>query len=507
MAKMISGAWELFWRVELPWLLLMAMLTAVVLGLTAPREHKSLLHTLLFLLAGLLAEFGGAVLETAGTEVAGPLLRSAAILATGLAMIRLGGLLLFRGLLPALRLRPPRIAEEVIVLMLYAAWALLRLRLAGMDLASLVTTSAVVTAVIAFSMQDTLGNVLGGLFLELDGSIAVGDWVKLDDVAGRVEDIRWRHTAIRTRNGETVIVPNSSLMKSRFTVIGNPDVGEVRWRRWIRFDVGFEVPPARVLAAARQALDGAQVPHVAQEPAPNCVLLEFGASSARYALRYWLQDPQPDDATDTAVREHLWAALQRAGIPLALPQEVVHRIKEDEARAASLIEREIDARMLALRSVAVFSHLEDAELRTLAEQLVSAPFAAGDIMTRQGAIAHWLYILTAGEAEVWVESADARRRKVATIGPGDVFGEMGMMTGAARAATVTARTYTHCYRLDKQGFETVLRRRPEIAEDVSRVLVARTTGLQQVMAEARSEGNGQLTQDTLLQRIRHFFAL
>ncbi len=54
------------------------------------------------------------------------------------------------------------------------------IRLAGVDPSSMVTTSAVITAIIAFSMQDTLGNVLGGLFLELDDSLSIGDWVRVD---------------------------------------------------------------------------------------------------------------------------------------------------------------------------------------------------------------------------------------------------------------------------------------------------------------------------------------
>lgn len=93
----------------------------------------------------------------------------------------------------------------------------MRLRTAGVDLTSSFTTSAVITAVIAFSMQDTLGNILGGIVLQLDDSVGVGDWVRVDEVSGRIVDIRWRHTAIETRNRETVIVPNSWLMKNRFT--------------------------------------------------------------------------------------------------------------------------------------------------------------------------------------------------------------------------------------------------------------------------------------------------
>jgi CRP-like cAMP-binding protein len=435
------------------------------------------------------------------------LARDLALLAIGLGVIRLAALAFFRIGLPAAGARPPRIAEDIALVLACAAWGMLRLRLAGMDLASLVTTSAVITAVIAFAMQDTLGNVLGGLFLELDRSIAVGDWIRLDDLAGRVEDIRWRHTTIRTRNGERVIVPNGALMKSRFSVIGDPDRGGVSWRRWIWFEVGSDVPAGKVVAAAEQALAAAEVPGVEREPAPSCLLMEVKGDDFRYALRYWLADPLADDATDSAVRMHLVAALRRAGIALAIPEYVIHQVKENEARRSALRERETQARIAALRAVDFFASLSETEVPALAEHLVSAPFAAGDVMTRQGAVAHWLYLLVEGEAQVWVESPGAPRRFVAALGPGSVFGEMGMMTGEPRRATVTAKTEALCYRLDKAGFEGILRLRPQIAEEISRVLAARSGGLRQALEEAQAGAAGRLRPETLLERIRAFFGL
>jgi small-conductance mechanosensitive channel len=505
---MISGAWQIFWRDELPYLVVAGALIGLVLLRGRPADRGAVRHTLVFLALSIAAELAGALIEVAGAAGAGAIIRGAAIVATGLALIRLAALAVFRAVLPAAGVRPPRIAEDIVLVAACIGWIMLRLRLGGMDLASLVTTSAVITAVLAFAMQDTLGNVLGGLFIELDGSIGIGDWIKLDDLSGRVVEIRWRHTAIRTRNGEIVIVPNSTLMKSRFAVIGNPDEEEVRWRRWVWFEVAHDEPIAKVLAAGEQALAGAAIPNMAADPAPSCVLMELGPSSSRYALRYWLTDPGPDDTTDTAVRRHLMAALARAGIALSLPAHIEHRIKEGEARQAALHQREIDARIAALRGVEIFARLSAEELRALADRLVPAPFAAGDVMTRQGAIAHWLYILTEGEAEVWVDAPGVPRRRVARIGPGNVFGEMGMMTGEARTATVTARTDVQCYRLDKAGFADIIRSRPALAEDISRVLAARATGLRQAVEDARAEAAANQGQaESLLERIRAFFGL
>ena len=145
-------------------------------------------------------------------------------------------------------------------------------------------------------------------------------------------------------------------------------------------------------------------------------------------------------------------------------------------------------------------------MRSLAERLVAAPFAAGDVITRQGAIAHWLYLLTGGEADVWLDSDDTPRRRVATLGPGTVFGEMGMMTGEPRSATVTARTDVECYRLDKAGFEDIIRSRPAIVEEISRVLSARASGLRSSLEAARAEA-AAVEPESLLARIRAFFGL
>ena len=65
---------------------------------------------------------------------------------------------------------------------------------------------------------------------------------------------------------------------------------------------------ARVIQTVEQAAISADIPNVARHPLPNCVLMEFGPNYGRYALRYWLIDPRPDDPTDSAVRVHVLAA-------------------------------------------------------------------------------------------------------------------------------------------------------------------------------------------------------
>src|SRR5262249_59283316 len=141
------------------------------------------------------------------------------------------GALLFGVLLARIHLRAPRILRDLLAAATSIVAILAVADRLGFPLTGVLTTSAILTAVLGFAMQDTLGNVLGGLALQLDNSIAVGDWVKVGDLRGRVAEIRWRYTAIETRNWETVIIPNGMLMKGQVVVDGRRHRPPMQLRR------------------------------------------------------------------------------------------------------------------------------------------------------------------------------------------------------------------------------------------------------------------------------------
>ncbi len=400
-----------------------------------------------------------------------------------------------------------RIVEDVAFALAIVAWGLVWLRLAGVDLSSLIATSAVITGVIAFSMQETLGNILGGLVLQFDRSIRLGDWIRFDDVSGRVVEIRWRYTAVETRNRETVFLPNGALTKQKFAVLGSRNDPARLVRRWVFLNVGNSATPARVCATLERAIREAEIACVAKEPAPTCVLMDFVDRGGRYAIRYWLTDPAVDDPTDSLVREHALAALTRAGMQLAAPYAEHLVTKENESLRTSRHAEEIRRRLDALAKVEIFAGLTPEELRIVADHLDYAPFLQGDTITRQGAVAHWLYLIVSGEADVWIEVPGSDRVHLSTLAAGSVFGEMGMMTGEARRATVTARGDVECYRLDKVGFQGVLQSRPDIANQISGVLVERNAGLESLREKTRAGARAPAAHGDILLRIREFFGL
>ncbi|OOZ40083.1 hypothetical protein BOW53_09005 [Solemya pervernicosa gill symbiont] len=488
------------------------VIISLLLIRTAAITHRQILHILGFYLLGLIGYLITILLLNSGVIDEGTIPQHIAILVMGLAAIRLAGLILFHRLLPLIQIHAPTILQDILVTIAYLLWCMVRLSEIGLDFSSIVTTSAVITAVLAFSLQDTLGNILGGTALQLDDSIHIGDWVKVDDAVGRVVDICWRSTSIETRNWETVVIPNSILMKGKFTILGRRQGEPIQLRRWIRFSVEFSVPPAQVIHTVDTAIHQADIANVASQPLPNCVAMGIDGSTINYALRYWLTDLAVDDPTDSAVRTHIYAALKRASIEFALPQQSLHLYKESRKVRAKAHSRDIKHRIELLERVALFANLDQEERRVIAEQLTYAPFVEGDVITQQGTVANWLYILIEGQAEV-VLSSEGEQRQVNIINGGEAgsfFGEMGLLTGAPRAANVIALTDVECYRLDKEAFEQVIKARPVIAEEISRTMAKRDADLSMAKNDLDRETRDRLAaaqHDELLVKIRHFFGL
>jgi small-conductance mechanosensitive channel len=498
-----------FWDSGALYLTVAALLLTWALLRITPAERGVYLNTLWLFLLGIVGEAAAAVLSTFDMPQAAATVHTVFRIVSVVALIRIGGFAAFRLLLPFLGRSPPRIVEDVAIVIVYVVYGFIQLRGAGVDLSSIVTTSAILTAVIAFAMQDTLGNLLGGLALQVDNSVQVGDWIQLDGLVGRVRDIRWRSTLIETTNWETVIIPNSQLMKSRIAILGRRDGSPLQWRRILNFMVDPAVPPARIIALVTEEMREVAIPNVARTPTPSCVLAKFDEGNLCYQLRYFLTNLGEDDFTDSMVRVHLFASLQRAGIRIAEPQRTMHAITRDQAHAETVRKRELLRRLEILRGVDLFSGLSEDEQEEIAERLQYAPFARGDVITKQGGTAHWLYIIAFGEADVLYEPAGGSPRQVGSLHAGQFFGEMALFAGDVRHATVVAKTDVECYRLDRASVQGLLLSRPQIADHVSRIVGSRRSIIDQAQEDfaATAAATPAERQVDLLARIRRFFGL
>jgi small-conductance mechanosensitive channel/CRP-like cAMP-binding protein len=434
--------------------------------------------------------------------------------------VNLAALAVFDVLLPAIKMQAAAMASDLIVGLAYLAATVFILIDEGFNPASILGASAIASAILVVSLQSTLGNILGGIAIQIDGSLHVGDWIQLENGRqGKVKDIRWRHTAIETRDWDTIVVPNSGLLAQSFMILGRRAGQPSQHRMWVYFNVDFRYAPTQVISVVNEALQTAPIPNVSQTPPPHAICMDLAKetrdSFAYYAVRYWLTDLAVDDPTSSAVRARIYAALRRASIPLARPASTAFFAPnedsddkadgDDKARGDPLSRR----RLLAIESTDIFRSLTNEERRFLASHLRYAPFTSGETMTRQGAVAHWLYILTSGKAEVRAHS-EHKDAHVAIIEAPSFFGEMGMMTGAPRSADVVALTDAECYRLGKESFQRIIKDRPEVIDEISKTLAKRRVDLvsaQEDLDEGAKSVRQTTEQEAILMRIRSFFGL
>src|SRR4029453_4066502 len=168
-------------------------------------------------------------------------------------------------------------------------------------------------------LQETPGTLWGAGALQLDNTCRIGDWIRMEGTSGQVVGIRWRYTSIATNMGETVIIPNSQLIKNRVPGLGRRGDERIPARRGVDFSVSYDTPPSRVIAAVADGLAHAEIRNVASDPPLIVVCSAFGDNGVQYSVRYWLTDLAHDIWTDSQLLLHFAANLPRRGREIRLP--------------------------------------------------------------------------------------------------------------------------------------------------------------------------------------------
>jgi small-conductance mechanosensitive channel len=487
-------------------------LLLAIIAMRRARQFRKGMVTMVILMA--IGVGALAMLSWYGSAIEGRMLvvvlREIALLIVAFALVRICVIFLFEVIL--FQLAVPRMMADVLLVVTLIIYAIYRMNVVGVNLASLITTSAVLTGVIAFSMQEMLGNLWGGIALQADNTCRIGDWVRVDGVVGQVIGIRWRCLAVATNDGETVMMPNAQLVKSRVTVLARRGDMKIPFRRPVEFFVGYDNAPSKVIAAVEAALARAEIPHVAKEPRAVCTCRSFDDNSIRYAVLYWLSDLAFDQVTDSQIRAQVYATLSRHHMEMPLPRRVLLTPDAVAAQHVAIGERELARRLDVLARLSLFAELTDGERRALAAELSDAPYVVGDVISREGEVSDSLFILADGTVEIAREPADGAggRKRLAEQTAPNHFGEMGLLTGQARSATVIARNDVLCYRLEKRGFDAILKARPQIAEAMSQVVAARLAAndaTMQALDEVARNRRASGAAGDLLRRIRLFFDL
>jgi len=415
-------------------------------------------------------------------------------------------LLLIHALFARRFARMPKIVEDMIQIGIYILVALLTLRAAGVEPGSLLATSALLTAVIGLSLQDTLGNMFAGLAIQAQRPFEVGDWIQFDqnpEHVGRVLEINWRATKLITNELVEVTVPNGTLAKAAIQNFTKP---QRIARRSVYVTAPYAAPPAQVRRILLEATQ--QAPGVIETPEPDVLVFDFTERGVLYWVRFFVRDFERRDPIAAVVRERLWYSLHRAGY--AIPPPLRH--VEIEERSAETLEHEqkdrFEARQKAIAGVDFLAPLPPEARRRLAELAETRLYAEGEDIIRQGASGDELYIVEVGEVNVVLDRGPGAEVVLATLGPGKFFGEMSLMTGEPRRATVRARTECEVLVVGKEEFQQIVATNERLLERISKALSDRGGELDDAASDQAPDSMGERhSQEVLLGRIKRFFSL
>lgn len=401
----------------------------------------------------------------------------------------------------------PKIIRDIVQGVVYFVVVLAILRTVGFEPGQILTTSALLTAVIGLSLQETLGNLVAGLAVQIQRPFDVGDWIQFDAEPkhiGRVLEINWRATKLVTLDELELVVPNGLLAKAPLKNFTKPTPAV---RRSIFLQIGYDVPPKQVHELVLEAVKSA--PNVLVDPPPSVVTNDFKDSGLEYWVRYFIDEFHRRDGIDGGVRDRIWYALRRGGIDLAFPQRILHLNQvSDESRAADA-EKRTTEKEAALEKVDFLAVIAPAQRHELAARATTRLFSPGEVIVRQGDESAELFIILRGDVVIVLEN-DHTSTEVARLSQGQFFGEMALVTGERRKATVKAGSEAELLVIGHAAFQEVLKKNPTVIEQLSEVLADRQLQLDATQAELTSGERASVKLETssqLLGKIKKFFAI
>jgi small-conductance mechanosensitive channel/CRP-like cAMP-binding protein len=394
----------------------------------------------------------------------------------------------------------PHITRDFILLICYAMLFFIVLQARGdVNLTGLITTSAALTVVIGLAAQTTLGNFFSGLVLQMEHPFSIGDWITYGSHTGRVIGITWKSTRIRTRDDILIYLPNNELSNGILVNYSMPDNRVV-----CRLNIGLEygAPPNKVRQVILDVVN--QHPKVLKNPRPQVRLTSFDDFSINYQIRFWYENYINDPQIKADINNQLWYALRRHDISIPFPIRDVqhaHIERRHEQRKREQLSLQIEE---VLENVPLFEALPAEDRQKIAGHANIQDFGDGELIVRQNEPGDSLYIVLDGTCEVLLEKEGQKQKKMATINKGDFFGEMSLLTGEVRTATVKALEHATVIRVDKVLFSTILASDPGIIEQLGKAMAQRQ---QDLSNEANKLEDKSTVQRKLISRIKYFFGL
>lgn len=332
------------------------------------------------------------------------------------------------------------------------------------DLTGLWTTSSVLLAVMGFALRGVLLDLFSGVAMGFDRPFRIGDWIEMESgTVGQVESMTWRVTKIVTRDKIVQVIPNSMLASVALKNFGS----ERYFREKIDIEFDYHITAER----AERLLIGAaaNIPEVRDAPKrPDTKITGFSKRGVQWQLRFWLNNYSERDRLHYEIQKNIMRNLHVSGVS-------VSKDKIDVTQSGDPFDAERDNVGVLLRHTDIFKPFFPEEIAFLSANAARKRYSEGEAVILFGEAGESLYLVLEGSLSVHVPSpeAPAKTVEVAKLAPGEFFGEMSLLTGEARSATVLADVDTVVYEVRQAHLRPILEKREDILEALNALLIRR----------------------------------
>ena len=374
------------------------------------------------------------------------------------------------------RPREGKLIQDLLAGLIYlvAAFAIIAY-VFDLPIQGLLATSGAVAIILGLALQSTLGDVFSGVVLSFSRPYRPGDWISLEGgTDGRVIELNWRATHVLTGRRDLAIVPNSTIAKSKIVNVSSPSgIHGVT----ISVQLDAKTPPATGTEILEHAILNCRL--IVATPAPSVTIKSINATCTEFEITFFVEELASSTRAQNQLFDLIFRHLAAAGIDLATAQNQPERVIGDQASRKLTTGRE---RLVEL--VAIFASLTTEERKAIAAKLKQKSYDQGETLVEPGTVLHSLFIIGTGVVSFTREESEGEI-ELLRIGPGDHFGEIGMLTGAPAAAKITALIPATVYELAKDDLSPILEARAEVFQGLCRAL-------------AQRQAAGQLTASTEL---------
>ncbi len=357
----------------------------------------------------------------------------------------------------------PKLLQQVFAFAVFCVAITLVLKVAyGFHVDTFIAGSGIVAVVIGFAMQETLANIISGIALQFGKPFTVGDWLIVDSQRAEVIEMNWRSTKLRTNDDYYLDIPNKAIVSHTIVNLSYPTKVHSN-----RIRVGFEygVPPNRVRDILQRAT--ANAGGVLESPPPKVFLKEFSDSAIIYEIKYSLDDERRFNDIEDAIRTNVWYEARRAGLAIPFPMRTVE-LRRPAAHKETLT---ADLREQLSRQD-ILATLDEVQKDRLLEHAQIRRFGRGEKVIRQDSDGCSMFVIVHGEADVVIR-ANGSDTTVATLHAGEAFGEMCLLTGEKRSATVVAKCDCELWEIDRAQLQPIIHENAALAERLSELLARR----------------------------------